>query len=91
MSNPVHVILGTGPVGMAVMDELVGKGHTVRMVNRSGKINEPLPNGVELVSGDVTDSYFAVTVSEGAAVIYHALNPAYSKWVERFPPLQAAA
>jgi len=91
MSNNLHVIFGTGPVGMAVMDELVRQGATVRMVNRSGKTGEPLPPGVELVNGDVAEQTFAVKAAEGAAVIYNALNPPYHKWPEFFPPLQAGA
>jgi uncharacterized protein YbjT (DUF2867 family) len=36
-----HLVFGTGPVGLAVMDELVGKGERVRMVNRSGRASVP--------------------------------------------------
>ena len=31
----LHVVFGTGPVGLAVMDELLSKGKRVRMVNRA--------------------------------------------------------
>jgi nucleoside-diphosphate-sugar epimerase len=89
MSNNLHVIFGTGPVGMAIMDELVRQELPVRMVNRSGKTAEPLPAGVELVNGDAADHTFAIKVAAGAAVLYNALNPPYSKWVELFPGLQA--
>ena len=37
MSSNVHVIFGTGPVGMAVMDALVEQGVPVRVVSRSGQ------------------------------------------------------
>ena len=36
-NNQLHVVFGTGPVGMAVMDELVSRGTRVRMVDRSGR------------------------------------------------------
>ena len=36
-NEELHLVFGTGPVGLAVMDELVGKGKRVRMVNRSGR------------------------------------------------------
>ncbi|MEZ4622286.1 MAG: NAD-dependent epimerase/dehydratase family protein [Caldilineaceae bacterium] len=91
MSNHLHVIFGTGPVGMAIMDELVRQELPVRMVNRSGKTDEPLPAGVELINGDVAEQAFAIKAAEGAAVLYNALNPTYSKWPELFPPLQAGA
>ncbi len=85
--SELHVIFGTGPVGQAVMNELVAQGKTVRMVNRSGK--GQFPAGVELVNGDASDPTFAIKASEGAQVVYQALNPPYSKWVELFPGLQA--
>jgi nucleoside-diphosphate-sugar epimerase len=84
----LHVIFGTGPVGMAVMDALIQRGRRrVRMVNRSGRAR--VPEGVEVVRGDATDEAFAREASEGASVVYFALNPPYDKWPELFPPLQA--
>ena len=38
-NRELHVIFGTGPVGMAVMDELIARGRTVRLVNRRGRAN----------------------------------------------------
>lgn len=84
----LHVIFGTGPVGLATMDALLTDGATVRMVNRSGEAK--LPDGVELVSGDASDPGFARQASQGAGVIYQALNPPYTKWPDLFPPLQDA-
>jgi nucleoside-diphosphate-sugar epimerase len=82
-----HVVFGTGPVGISVMDELVSKGKRVRMVNRSGRAR--VPHGVEVVRGDATDKAFAREASQGASVVYFALNPPYDKWPELFPGLQA--
>ncbi|MBZ0278722.1 MAG: NAD(P)H-binding protein [Anaerolineae bacterium] len=87
-NNELHVIFGTGPVGMAIMEALQQAGYTrIRMVNRSGKAK--LPAGVELVSGDVNDVAFTKQASAGASVVYNAVNPPYHQWVELFPPLQA--
>jgi nucleoside-diphosphate-sugar epimerase len=73
---------------MSVMDELIRRGRRrVRMVNRSGRAR--VPDGVEVVGGDATDEAFAREASEGASVVYFALNPPYDKWPELFPPLQA--
>jgi nucleoside-diphosphate-sugar epimerase len=84
----LHVVFGTGPVGMSVMDELVQRGpRRVRMVNRSGRA--VVPDGVEVAGGDATDEAFAREASEGASVVYFALNPPYNKWPELFPRLQA--
>src|SRR5215211_1541703 len=85
-NGELHVVFGTGAVGMSVMDALVGRDKRVRMVNRSGRAS--VPDGVEVVGGDATDEAFAREASEGASVVYFALNPPYDKWPELFPPLQ---
>jgi nucleoside-diphosphate-sugar epimerase len=87
-NSELHVVFGTGAVGMAVMDELVRRGtRRVRVVNRSGRAR--VPHGVEVVGGDATDEVFTREASEGASVVYFALNPPYYKWPELFPGLQA--
>jgi nucleoside-diphosphate-sugar epimerase len=86
-NGELHVVFGTGPVGLAVMDELLKKGRRVRMVNRGGRAS--VPEGVEVVGGDATDESFAREASEGASVVYFALNPPYTRWAELFPPLQS--
>lgn len=83
-----HVIFGAGPLGKAVMRELVSQGQRVRMVNRSGKA--VVPEGVEVVAGDATDPTSARAISSGADVIYQCAQPAYTEWVTKFPSYQAA-
>jgi uncharacterized protein YbjT (DUF2867 family) len=46
-NGELHVVFGTGAVGMAVMDELIRRSpRRVRMVNRSGaaRANMPAPS-----------------------------------------------
>jgi nucleoside-diphosphate-sugar epimerase len=87
-NGELHVVFGTGAVGMSVMDALIQRGpRRVRMVNRSGRAR--VPHGVEVTGGDATDEAFTREASEGASVVYFALNPPYDKWPELFPPLQA--
>ena len=83
--NNYHVIFGTGPLGMAVMDELVKAGKSVRMVNRSGKAD--VPAGVEVLAADASKPTEAAAASHGAAVVYHCANVPYEKWTTLFPPL----
>src|SRR5215218_3482630 len=85
-TGELHVVFGTGAVGMAVMEELVRRRRRIRMVNRSGRVS--VPEGVEVVGGDATDEAFTREASEGASVVYFALNPPYDKWPELFPGLQ---
>jgi nucleoside-diphosphate-sugar epimerase len=87
-NGELHVVFGTGAVGMSVLDALIQRGRRrVRMVNRSGRAS--VPHGVEVVGGDATDEAFTREASEGASVVYFALNPPYDKWPELFPGLQA--
>src|SRR5688572_24530918 len=82
-----HVVLGTGAIGRAVAEELVKRGESVRMVNRSGKMDE-VPAGVEIVASDLYDHAKVRDVTRGAKVVYQCAQPAYSEWPEKFPPLQ---
>ena len=82
-----HVVLGTGAIGRAVAEELVVRGEAVRMVNRSGKMEEA-PVGVEVVPSDLYDPKNVRDVTRSATVVYQASQPHYNQWPERFPPLQ---
>lgn len=82
-----HVIFGTGPIGRAIAKELIERGETVRMVNRSGKLIEP-PEGVEVIAADLFDSGQVKEVTHGAKVVYQSAQPHYHEWPEKFPPLQ---
>ena len=86
-NNELHVVFGTGPVGLAVMAALVAKGKRVRLVNRSGQA--PTPAEVERVAADATDPEKTRQICQGAAVVYNCTNPPYHQWPELFPPLQA--
>ena len=85
-----HVILGTGQLGLAVMDELVAQGKPVTLVNRSGKVREPLPAGVQLVQADLTDPAAVTRAVRGAEVVFHIAQPPYDRWPEEFSPLTQA-
>ncbi|MBI3166104.1 MAG: NAD(P)H-binding protein [Anaerolineales bacterium] len=82
-----HVVLGTGAIGRAIMMELTTRGESVRMVNRSGKMDE-VPAGVEVVASDVYDPAKVREVTLGAKVVYQASQPEYTEWVEKFPAMQ---
>ena len=82
-----HVVLGTGAIGRAIMNELVARGQSVRMVNRSGKMDE-VPAEVEVVSSDLYDPAKVKEVTRGAKVVYQCSQPSYFEWADKFPPLQ---
>ena len=88
ISNELHVVYGTGPVGTAVIELLVAQSKPVRVVTRSGA-RKHLPPQVEIVRGDATDPSDARRVCAGATHVYNCTNPAdYHRWPEQFPPLQ---
>lgn len=82
-----YVVLGTGAIGRAIAEELLRRGESVRMVNRSGKMDEA-PTGAEVVASDLYDPANVREVTRGARVVYQSAQPLYSKWTEKFPPLQ---
>lgn len=87
--SELHVIFGTGPIGRAIAEELTRRGKRTRMVNRSGKLDEPQA-GVEMTAANLYDPSQVRQAARGAAVVYQAAQPAYHQWIEKFPPLQNA-
>lgn len=86
MSEPtLHVVAGLGPVGRAVVDELVGRGLPVRAIAR--RPVPDLPAEVEVVDADITDPAAARRAMAGAAVVYHTASAPYHRWPELLPPL----
>lgn len=82
-----YLILGTGQLGLAIMDELVAQGKSVRLANRSGTVKEPLPAGVTVTSFNVNDPDSVAKVSKGADIVFFCTQPAYHRWPEEFPPM----
>jgi len=83
----LHVIVGKGPVGTTTADELVARGHTVRVLSRSGGRST---DAVEHRQVDATDPRALTEAARGAASIYNAVNPAYHRWPTDWPPIAAA-
>src|SRR5689334_4281908 len=88
-SQHLHVIFGTGPLGSWTARALLDMGRRVRMVNRSGRPSELLPD-VEVVRGDACDPASTAALTRGAAAVYQCAQPAYHQWPGNFPRMQAA-
>jgi nucleoside-diphosphate-sugar epimerase len=84
----LHVVLGAGPLGLAVARHLASRGDRVRAAVRGERAD--LPEGVEVVSADVAVEAEAKQACEGATVVYHCVNPPYAKWPDLHPPLMNA-
>jgi len=88
-SSDLHVIVGAGPVGVALADRLVRDGHRVRLLTRAGR-NPGIP-GVEPIAVDASDSSALTARVAGASVLYNCANPgSYTQWEKLWPPLAAA-
>ena len=84
----LHVVLGAGPLGLAVARHLASRGDRVRAAVRSERAD--LPHGVEVVGVDLSVEADAKRACGGATVVYHCVNPPYAKWPELHPPLMSA-
>lgn len=80
-----NVVIGTGPLGLAVMRALRAKGRQPVMVNRSGKVDD-LPT-LQVTRADVSDARDVKRICKNADTIYYCAKPPYTRWAEQFPPL----
>ncbi|MBM7774924.1 nucleoside-diphosphate-sugar epimerase [Actinokineospora baliensis] len=85
-TQKTHVVFGTGPAGLTLIDELLARGHRVRAVNRSGAA--AVTPGTEVVAADATDVDAMRAVCADAEVIYHCAHAPYELWDELLPKLQ---
>jgi nucleoside-diphosphate-sugar epimerase len=83
----LHVIVGKGPVGTTTAGELVARGHTVRVLSRSGGTST---DAVEHRQVDAADAAALTAAAAGADVLYNAVNPAYHRWATDWPPVAGA-
>lgn len=84
----LQVVLGAGPAGTTLARELVGRGHPVRLVDRTG--GGAAIEGVERFAADVATADGARAAVEGAAVVYHCVNVGYHLQVDVMPRIQEA-
>jgi nucleoside-diphosphate-sugar epimerase len=80
----LHVVFGAGQVGAPLATILMSAGKRVRIVKRSPA---GVPPGAEVVAGDAADPAFCARAAEGAAAIYHCMNPPYDAkaWARLLP------
>jgi nucleoside-diphosphate-sugar epimerase len=84
--DQLHVVFGaTGGSGGALVRELAGTGKRVRAVSRSPA--GIVPGQVEAVAADAADPAQAREACDGAAVVFHCVQPPYDRWAADFPVL----
>jgi nucleoside-diphosphate-sugar epimerase len=85
--DELHVVIGTGPLGRAVVRELYSRGNRVRAINRTGKAD--FPASVEMMAGDLYDVVQSKQMCRGASVVYQCAMPPYAQWEGNFSRLQS--
>jgi nucleoside-diphosphate-sugar epimerase len=83
----LHVIVGKGPVGTTTAERLADDGHQVRVLSRSGGRST---ERIEHRQVEATDAEALTAAARGAAALYNAVNPAYTRWATDWPPVAAA-
>jgi nucleoside-diphosphate-sugar epimerase len=88
----LHVVLGAGGgTGGAIVRELVGQGRRVRAVTRGGNAAASYgtlpPASFEDVAANVTEREQLRRALDGAAVVFHCAQPAYTRWPQEFPAM----
>ncbi|MER6362368.1 NAD-dependent epimerase/dehydratase family protein [Kitasatospora sp. NPDC001527] len=83
----LHVIVGHGPAGAATARLLADRGHTVRVVTRSGR---PAGSGIEHLALDATDTARLTEAVRGAAALHSCAAPPLPRWTTDWPPLHAS-
>lgn len=86
-ADSVEVVFGAGPLGLAVVETLVARGRSVRLVTRSGRAD--VSGAVQTVAADVSDPEQASAAARGAATIYHCVGANYGQWQRLLPPIMA--
>ncbi len=83
-----YLIVGAGPIGRAVAQNLVTDGHTVTVVTRHG--SGPEGPSINRVALDAADAVTLSALADGCAALFNCANPAYHRWPTDWPPIARA-
>ena len=89
------VVVGAGGIGQWTAHEIGLAGGEVILASRSGRgigpgvSATPSPN-VRTARVDATDANALTDLATGAGVLVNAVNPPYTDWDEKWPPMAAA-
>lgn len=83
----MKTILGTGQLGIAVMEALlkVKPEEPITLVNRTGKLPMALPAHVKLIAADVTDNNDMEKIAQQSTVIFSCTDVPYQLWKTFYP------
>jgi uncharacterized protein YbjT (DUF2867 family) len=80
----MKTILGTGQLGLAIMQLLLDKNpnEPIVLVNRTGKLNLPLPENVQLTAADVTSKTAMAAIAKRSDLIFNCTDVPYDQWAD---------
>ncbi len=86
-SNIMKIILGTGQLGMAIMENLLqtNPDESILLVNRAGKLDVSIPQNVEIMAADVTNRNDLETIAQRSELIFSCTDVPYPLWADFYP------
>ncbi|WP_310559712.1 NAD-dependent epimerase/dehydratase family protein [Flavobacterium sp.] len=88
----MKTILGTGQLGLAIMQLLLDKNpnEEIVLVNRTGKLHLPLPANVELTAADATSKTAMAAIAKRSDLIFNCTDVPYDQWAHFYPATASA-
>jgi nucleoside-diphosphate-sugar epimerase len=83
----MKTILGTGQLGLAIMQLLLDKNpdEKILLVNRTGKLNIPIPQNVQVTAADATSKKDMEGIAKKSKIIFSCTDMPYNKWANFYP------
>lgn len=70
--NNTHLVIGAGPVGATIAQQLAARGDRVRLLTRSG--SGPVHASIERLRGDATDPDTVAQAASGVGAVFHCMH-----------------
>ena len=88
----MKTILGTGQLGLAIMQLLLDKNpeEKILLANRTGKLNISIPKNVEIIAADATSKTAMKAIAGRSDVIFSCTDMPYDKWADFYPATATA-
>ena len=88
----MKTILGTGQLGLAIMQLLLDKNpdEKILLVNRTGKLYIPIPKNVQVTAADVTSKTDMAAIAGRSDLIFSCTDMPYDKWAAFYPATATA-
>ena len=88
----MKTILGTEQLGLAIMQLLLDKNpdEKILLVNRTGKLDIPIPQNVQVTASDVTSKTAMAAIASRSEIIFSCTDMPYDKWAAFYPATATA-